>query len=257
MKAQPDFSDLTARTLSAIAMLAIGLGSLWVGGDVFAVVLIVAAGLMGWELSRMHCENYLVPLVFGLLLAAALLCRMFLPLVWAIAAGGIAAGAALKGHQKRPAVVLAAGIVIVLACAGLQELRGGYGLGWTLWLILCVIASDIGGYFTGKMIGGPKLWTRISPKKTWSGTIGGWVLAAVVGVVAYIQGLGPILIVIASVLVSMAAQAGDLVESAIKRHAGVKDTSQLIPGHGGFLDRFDGLLGAALLVAIGLWLGLG
>ncbi len=256
MNAKADFSDLTARTLSAMAMLAVGLGSLWVGGDVFAVVLIIAAGLMGWETSRMHCSNPLVPLVFGLLVAAALLCLMFLPLIWALVSGAIAVGAALLGHQKRPLVVLAAGAAIVLACAALQYLRSWYGLGWTFWLILCVIATDIGGYFAGKLIGGPKLWVRISPKKTWSGTIGGWIGAALIGLGAFQMGLGTIAIVLTSVLISVASQAGDLVESAMKRQAGIKDSSQLIPGHGGLLDRFDGLMGAGLLFAVGLTLGL-
>ncbi|MCP5085502.1 MAG: phosphatidate cytidylyltransferase [Rhodobacteraceae bacterium] len=256
MNAGADFSDLTARTLSAVAMLVVGLGALWLGGDVFAVVLIVVAGLMGWELSRMHCPVSIVQLVFGLLLAASLLCLLFLPNVWALVTGAMAAGVAITGHKGRPMAVVFGGGAIVLACAALHLFRVGTGLDWTLWLILCVVATDIGGYFAGKLIGGPKLWVRISPKKTWSGTIGGWIGAAVVGLVALSSGLGTVTIVLTSVLVSMASQAGDLSESAMKRAAGIKDSSQLIPGHGGLLDRFDGLLGAGLLLSIGLALGL-
>ncbi len=115
-----------------------------------------------------------------------------------------------------------------------------------LWLVGVVVASDIGGYFAGRIFGGPKLWPAISPKKTWSGTLGGWGLALGVGFVYWLSG-GPVFFFAAllfSVLLAMAAQAGDLFESWLKRKAGIKDSSQLIPGHGGLLDRFDGLLAA-------------
>ncbi len=253
-----DFSDLMPRIASAIVMVAIGAGSLWMGGDVFALVLIISAGLMGWEMSRMHCVNPLVPMVFGLLLAAVTLCFMFLSLPWVIGSGVIAAGAALVGHQRRPLAVLLVGVVIVLACSAFQEMRSGSnGFAITLWVILVVVATDIGGYFAGKMIGGPKILPRISPKKTWSGTLGGWVLAAIVGYLFHVYGVGPLLLVVYSILLSMASQAADMVESSIKRRAEVKDSSNLIPGHGGLLDRFDGWLGAGFLAAFVLLLGAG
>nr|MCO4824970.1 phosphatidate cytidylyltransferase [Amylibacter sp.] len=114
---------------------------------------------------------------------------------------------------------------------------------------------DIGGYFAGKMIGGPKILPAISPKKTWSGTLGGWALAGVVGFIAVQMGLGGYGLIVLSVLMAIAAQIGDLLESLMKRKAGVKDSSNLIPGHGGLLDRFDGMMGAG--VALGLVLALG
>jgi phosphatidate cytidylyltransferase len=111
----------------------------------------------------------------------------------------------------------------------------------------------VAGYFAGKIIGGPKFWPAVSPKKTWSGTSAGWVGAALVGVGFVIWGGGGIMLVRISVLVSMASQAGDIVESALKRRTGVKDSSALIPGHGGFFDRFDGMMGAAaFLLLLGL-----
>jgi len=250
MSSKADFSDLMPRLISAVVMVAVGAGSLWVGGDVFALVLIIAAGLMGWEMSRMHCVNHLVPMVFGLLISALTLCVMFLTLPWSIGSAVLVTGAALLGHQRRPVAVLVVGVVIVAACLGLEELRSGFGFAWALWLILVVVATDVGGYFAGKMIGGPKIWARISPKKTWSGTIGGWLLAAAVGYGFYVNGIGGTGMVIASVFVSIASQAGDMVESAIKRRAGIKDSSNLIPGHGGLLDRFDGWLGAGLLTTL-------
>jgi phosphatidate cytidylyltransferase len=122
-------------------------------------------------------------------------------------------------------------------------------------LLVVVVASDVGGYFAGKLIGGPKILPSISPKKTWSGTLGGWALAAVVGFIAIQLGMGGFGLVVLSIFVAMAAQIGDLLESMMKRKAGVKDSSNLIPGHGGLLDRFDGVMGAS--VALGIVLALG
>ena len=122
--------------------------------------------------------------------------------------------------------------------------------GTWVWLIAVVVATDVAGCFVGKTIGGPKFWPRVSPKKTWSGTAGGWAAAACVGIAfATHAGFGFAFVVV-SVLASMASQIGDIIESAVKRKFGVKDSSNLIPGHGGFLDRFDGMMGAALFVLI-------
>jgi phosphatidate cytidylyltransferase len=110
-----------------------------------------------------------------------------------------------------------------------------------------VLASDVAGYFAGRVLGGPKFWPHVSPKKTWSGTVAGWVLAALVGW-AFMGPLGADAGLIgASVLLAFAGQMGDIAESAIKRRRGVKDSSDLIPGHGGVLDRFDALIAVVVL----------
>ena len=121
---------------------------------------------------------------------------------------------------------------------------------FVLWLLLIVIASDVAGYFAGRILGGPKFWPRFSPKKTWSGTVAGWIGAALVGFGFWAAGLGSAHLLWASPLVALAGQMGDIAESAIKRRAGVKDSSNLIPGHGGFLDRFDALAFAAILTVV-------
>ena len=119
-----------------------------------------------------------------------------------------------------------------------------------VWLVLVVIATDVAGYFAGRFIGGPKFWPRVSPKKTWSGTLGGWFAAMLIGLVFLtFTNAGKDLPWI-SMLLSLASQMGDVAESAIKRRMGVKDSSSLLPGHGGLLDRFDGLLGAALFMLL-------
>jgi len=116
-----------------------------------------------------------------------------------------------------------------------------------------VVASDVLGYFAGRMLGGPKFWPAISPKKTWSGTVAGWIGAALVGLVVVLATGASWALVPFSALVAFAGQMGDIAESWVKRRAGVKDASALIPGHGGVLDRFDALIGAVVLVmALGL-----
>ncbi|NOX41724.1 MAG: phosphatidate cytidylyltransferase, partial [Alphaproteobacteria bacterium] len=146
---------------------------------------------------------------------------------------------------------------ISFAVINLFWLRQGAGLDWTIWLILVVVAADIGGYCFGRVIGGAKILPKISPKKTWSGTLGGLLLAAFVGYgFAFLLGNVAGMVVL-SIIVAAASQAGDIVESAVKRHTKIKDSSNLIPGHGGFLDRFDALIGASLVMILaGYFIGL-
>jgi phosphatidate cytidylyltransferase len=133
-----------------------------------------------------------------------------------------------------------------------------FGLAAILFLFAVVWVTDIAAYFTGRALGGPKLWPAVSPKKTWSGAIGGMLGAVVAGLaVVKLMGFGvaPMLVLVAAAL-SAISQAGDLVESSIKRHFGAKDASHLIPGHGGLMDRLDGFLTAVLAaVMVGLLRG--
>jgi phosphatidate cytidylyltransferase len=125
------------------------------------------------------------------------------------------------------------------------------GFAALILVLLVVWATDIGGYFAGRGIGGPKLWPRVSPKKTWAGAIGGFAasLAVAIGFSALGHGKTLPLLVLAAAL-SIAAQFGDLFESAVKRRFGVKDSSHIIPGHGGVMDRLDGFVAAIVLAAI-------
>jgi len=179
-------------------------------------------------------------------------------LIW-LGWGIVAATAAdLLSRRYRAAWWGLAGIVYLgLAGIAFLFLRIGShnGLATAVWLFLVVAASDIGGYFAGRMIGGPKLWPRVSPKKTWAGTAGGAVLAMAAGgsFAAATEG-GPVWAVcLISAVTALVSQAGDLAESALKRHFGVKDSGRLLPGHGGAMDRFDGLVAAALLTGIVTW----
>jgi phosphatidate cytidylyltransferase len=147
-------------------------------------------------------------------------------------------------------------VLILLAGYGMMQVRDDMGFGWLLWLVMVVVVTDVVGYFAGRAIGGPKFWPKVSPKKTWSGTGAGWIGAAIVGLLFSINtGVGLQLVGI-SIAISMASQMGDIAESGLKRTMGVKDSSNLIPGHGGLLDRFDGMLGASLfLLIIGQFIG--
>jgi phosphatidate cytidylyltransferase len=154
--------------------------------------------------------------------------------------------------RHRPSILLLlAGLsYILLAVVAVVWLRRS---GWeNLLLVLLVVwATDIGAYLVGRLLGGPRLAPRISPGKTWSGAAGGFGCALAVGLGAASLGQsspGPALAVAAGL--SIAAQAGDLLESGMKRHFGVKDSGRLIPGHGGLLDRLDGLLAAAPVAAL-------
>lgn len=259
MNKKADFSDLTTRTFSAIVMLVVAGWATWQGGTVFKALLIIATGLMAWEISRMHDGRKGLAISSGAIIGLCSFLTFFpLGLSSTIILGMQILVALLMAetHRTSKVTVFLSIMVIVFATSALGVFRQEQGLILTLWLLLCIIASDIGGYFAGKLFGGPKLWVRISPKKTWSGTIGGWVLAACVGTVFVCVADQDIWLIAASVLVAIAAQSGDLAESALKRRAGIKDSSNLIPGHGGLLDRFDGVLGVCFLVFLAGIIGL-
>ncbi len=254
MNGSDRWSDLSARIMSALMMVAVGFGAIWAGGWVFALFLALVCAGMAWELTRM-----LAPDASALALAMAALSGAALvlatgrgPMVTlALLAVPVLAAALLIVRDRRLGAAYLA--LILTAGAALGMLRLGAGMVPVLWLIAVVVASDVAGYFAGKALGGPKLWPRVSPKKTWSGTVAGWLAAALIGYAATRVHGGGVWWVLLAVAAAMAAQAGDIAESAIKRHAGVKDSSGLIPGHGGLLDRFDGVLGAAALL-LALWL---
>lgn len=245
------WDDLRPRVVSAIVMIAIGAAEIWLGGGSFAVLIVLLTSGMIWELAQMTAplqKNR--PLVLWGVAAAALAAALILRSDLAAAFLMVPSLAlALTPRRDRQIVAIYAAAIMV-AGYGLVEFRRESGTIGILWLVIIVILSDVLGYFVGRYVGGPKFWPKVSPKKTWSGTIAGWIGAAAVGLGFVVAGLGGWVLVVLSPLVALAGQMGDIVESWLKRRAGVKDSSNLIPGHGGLLDRFDALIGATVLVML-------
>jgi phosphatidate cytidylyltransferase len=156
----------------------------------------------------------------------------------------------LLTNRAHPAPVAAAALAIMACGYGLVYMREMNGVAAVLWVLGVVITSDVAGYFAGRILGGPKFWPAISPKKTWSGTVAGWICAAALGGAFYAAGYGSALLIAISPVIAFAGQMGDIGESWLKRRAGIKDSSHLIPGHGGVLDRFDAVIGATVAVII-------
>ncbi len=245
------WSDLAPRILSALAMLAVGSGAIWVGGAVFAALAVVCTGLMIWELSRMtRGEGHDASVLLGGLAAVVLALNLYIPHAYVLPLLLLPSLIGVIAPRRDAAVFMGYALVILAAGWALVALRQTAGLAPVLWLLAVVIASDVAGYFVGRALGGPKFWPKVSPKKTWSGTLGGWIAAALVGWGFHAAGQGAAALIWVSPLVAFAGQMGDIAESAIKRRAGVKDSSALIPGHGGLLDRFDALAFAAILAVI-------
>ena len=245
------WDDLKVRVASGVAMLVVGALGVIMGGVWFQMLVVFVTAVMVWELWMMIETDRPTP---GMLLAALLASVMSGQLLDQSYVGLLLflvvpmLGAVVIKRERLTFFVFALGIQ--LAGWGLVQFRGDYGFLWIICLICVVVVTDIFGYFAGRAFGGPKFWPKVSPKKTWSGTIAGWVGAAVVGMLfAMLAGAGWTIVFISMVL-SFASQMGDIAESALKRRMGIKDSSTLIPGHGGLLDRFDGLLGASLFMLL-------
>ena len=258
--------NLIVRVASAAVLAPIVLAIAYVGGWIFLILCGLAAAGIFWEWTHLmagRAELRLLAPGWAGLLAALVLVGLGYPAAAAavIALGALVTGAVtLAGPAGQGIGVLWATGGVIYAGIGflspaLLRTNGKLGFEAFLFVALIVWMTDILAYFVGRGVGGPRLWPRVSPNKTWSGAIGGLVGGVAAGiVVAYASGIGRLasLGVIALAL-SLLAQAGDLFESAVKRRFGAKDTGRIIPGHGGLMDRLDGFLfAAAAAAAIGI-----
>lgn len=203
------------------------------------------------------------------IVAAAILAPLALAIAWA---GGwwwialtVLAGIGIFAEWVRMSGARPLWLIAGLCYAALPSLAAialradsRHGFAAIVFVLVIVWASDTFGYVFGRLIGGAKLWPRISPKKTWAGAIGGLIGSALGGAAFGIAGYSALALASLGALLAIAAQAGDLLESAIKRRFGVKDSGNLIPGHGGLMDRLDAFVAAVVLAAlIGLARGSG
>lgn len=244
------------RIVSAVVLAPLAVGAAYIGGWPFTLFWAIAAIGILWEWASLVAgqARRAILVAGGAVLAgaaAASLAGYLVASVVIIAGGGALAAVFAKAgrHLWHAGGVVYAGLALVLPV--MLRADAGWGFVAIIFLFAVVWATDICAYFVGRAVGGPKLVPRLSPKKTWSGAVGGAAAAVGAGLaVATAAGLDQLLIIaVVCLVLSVAAQAGDLLESAVKRAFGAKDASHLIPGHGGLMDRLDGFLAAALAAA--------
>jgi phosphatidate cytidylyltransferase len=248
-------NSLRKRILSAVVLAIPVIVCVSIGSPLIETLVVAAALVLVWEWCRLCSEtfSYRNSALLAAVITTAILAVTFdhaFAAILVLVAGGMAIHLLTGGH-----VWLSVGALYIgLPCVAVVWLRSDPVLGreTLFWLLALVWASDVGGYVFGRLIGGRKLAPAWSPNKTWAGFVGAAVSAAIVGAATALIIKGPSFwpLVGLSALLGGATQGGDLFESWVKRHFGVKDTSGLIPGHGGLFDRVDGLLAASVLTAL-------
>jgi phosphatidate cytidylyltransferase len=248
-------ADLWPRVAAAVALGLAALGIAWIGGLVFVAFWWIGSAIVLGEWQRIVRGERLVEriAVGALALAAAALFAMHNEALAAIAA--LVVGAAAVGWVAGPAARIWAGVGAVYAGAlvvslGLLRASPSYGLPAVVWLFAVVWGTDIAAYFAGRLIGGPRLWPSVSPGKTWSGAIAGAVAGGLLGLLlsGWTSRIDRLFCL--GLAAAVVAELGDLFESALKRRFGVKDSSRLIPGHGGLMDRLDAFIAASAFAAL-------
>lgn len=253
------------RVISAAVLAPLALGAAFAGGAVFAAVVAFCALVMIYEWSRMVERRDFGPAFYGLAVpgVAALVAGSA---GWLAAAFGLCAVAAVAGAlltlragARRPAWIAFGALYIIAPCIALIWLRQApeYGRAMTLMLFAIVWAADSGGYFGGRLVGGPKMSPALSPAKTWAGAVGGVIFGGLAGLgvgAALFGREGLVFYALVGGSLGLASILGDMAESGFKRVFGVKDASGLIPGHGGFLDRLDGMIVATTAMTLALFL---
>lgn len=247
--------NLVMRVVAALVLAPVAIALAYAGGIAWSLLVTVAAiGLfVEWLMVtglarkfRVVAPGVVVLLLVGLCLMVGRSEAALVVLV--VGAVALALIPGVRRHWATAGLIYAGAAEIAAILVRLDPAKGFAAL---MFVLLVVWVTDIGGYFAGRSIGGPKLWVRVSPKKTWAGAIGGFVASLLVaaGFAAFEIGTtGPLLVLGAAL--SVVSQLGDLFESAVKRRFGVKDSSHIIPGHGGLLDRLDGFVAAVIVAAI-------
>ncbi len=256
-----DWSDLAPRVISALVLVAFALLAAFVGGWIFIAVWTAAAAvvmlewlqLTGGERYRLRAAPQIAGLGLAGLLAGLHLWMALLPLAAVLMVAALALANPGRRTWDGAGVIYALSLLVAAAAARQSP---GFGLVAIIWLFAVVWATDIFAYFAGKTVGGARLWPHVSPKKTWSGVVGGATGGVLGGMATLLAAHIPVTFAsaVAALCIALLSEAGDLFESFMKRHFGVKDTGSFIPGHGGLMDRLDGfIVGASCAVIMG-WL---
>jgi phosphatidate cytidylyltransferase len=252
------FADLGPRLVSSLVLATVAIAVLWAGGVLFAMFWLAVGLAILWEWQGLvgetrHSPRFLAGAV-GIAVAAAFASYIALGIASvALVAAAVLTALIAQGSDRffAGAGVLYAGALVI--CAIALRLSDAFGLIAIAWLFALVWGTDIMAYFGGRLIGGPKLWPRVSAGKTWSGTLVGIFCGALCGLLVALLGgdrtsILPVLLL--SLLLAAISQGGDLAESALKRRFDVKDSGALIPGHGGVMDRLDGFTAACICAAL-------
>lgn len=253
-------SELRQRIVWGVGLALVALAVAIAGGWVTVIGATIVTAIVGWEWTRITVPRaqsaWAPPLAIPAFAAVSVIVAGFEAYVAAVivaAGSAVLMGVALRSVWAFGGIVYAAALGIALVALRLDPVDG---LVAVFFLFAVVWGADTGAYTVGRTLGGPKLWPRVSPKKTWSGFIGGLAVGVAVGLAVIAIADRPITLTLAVIALGLAlvSVAGDLFESAVKRRFGVKDSSHIIPGHGGVMDRVDALLFAAAAATLIGWL---
>ena len=255
MNTDNNWHDLRLRLVSASFLLFISAFCIYFGNYLFTFFIISLIGVMHWELGKMLSPMSVQAMWFSAFLS------MFMTFCL-LASNSVLWPVLLLWinfyfqrhffHHSRNFGAIYSLAVIVCGII-FYRVRLEFGLYHTIWLIGIVVVTDTAGYLIGRIIGGPKIFPRISPKKTWAGVLAGWFAVGLFSWL-FVENIAPqslfIKFVSISIILSVSAQIGDMIQSHLKRKSDVKDSSGLLPGHGGFMDRFDGFVGAMVVTGL-------
>ncbi len=263
---QPERAGLATRLAAAAVLAPVAVAVAWIGGPLWVAAIALVAAVALWEWSRMvygvrvtRAAGPVIATAFAVPVAVYWDHWIALAII-AICGVGAAVMAATKRDLSHGLWMAAGAIYIAVAAWAFAWLRiePSAGLGAVLWLLLSVWASDAAAYAAGHLIGGPRLAPRVSPNKTWAGLVGAMLGAVIISIAFGLLWSGApdlLLLGLAGLIIGLVGQGGDLIESIAKRRFGAKDSSALIPGHGGVLDRIDALMAVALVAAFASLVG--